>query len=54
MADTSMFSDSGPVLSVVVFGYRNEATILRAVRSVMDPATIISDDRRYVGRRWVR
>ena len=35
MAETSS-SRSRPALSVVVFGYRNEATILRAVASLMD------------------
>jgi peptidoglycan/xylan/chitin deacetylase (PgdA/CDA1 family)/GT2 family glycosyltransferase len=36
MAETTMSSRSRPALSVVVFGYRNEATILRAVASLMN------------------
>jgi peptidoglycan/xylan/chitin deacetylase (PgdA/CDA1 family)/GT2 family glycosyltransferase len=36
MAETTTSSRSRPALSVVVFGYRNEATILRAVASLMD------------------
>jgi len=36
MADDTNDPGSTPALSVVVFGYRNEATILRAVRSLLD------------------
>ncbi len=36
MADSTISSGAGPVLSVVVFGYRNENTILRAVGSLIE------------------
>src|SRR5205807_246568 len=36
-----MVADGDPVLTVVVMGYRNEATILRSIRSVVDQS---SDD----------
>jgi peptidoglycan/xylan/chitin deacetylase (PgdA/CDA1 family)/GT2 family glycosyltransferase len=36
MAETALSSGSRPALSVVVFGYRNESTILRAVASLVD------------------
>jgi peptidoglycan/xylan/chitin deacetylase (PgdA/CDA1 family)/GT2 family glycosyltransferase len=36
MAETTTSSGSEPALSVVVFGYRNESTILRAVASLVD------------------
>jgi peptidoglycan/xylan/chitin deacetylase (PgdA/CDA1 family)/GT2 family glycosyltransferase len=38
MADTTITGDRRPVLSAVVFGYRDEATVLRAVRSILDQA----------------
>jgi len=36
MTDSHVTGAAAPVLSAVVFGYRNEATILRAVRSLLD------------------
>jgi peptidoglycan/xylan/chitin deacetylase (PgdA/CDA1 family)/GT2 family glycosyltransferase len=36
MAETTNATEGNPVLSIVVFGYRNEATILRAVGSLLN------------------
>jgi peptidoglycan/xylan/chitin deacetylase (PgdA/CDA1 family)/GT2 family glycosyltransferase len=42
MTDSTISRDGGCAMSIVVFGYRNEATIIRAVRSLVEQD---SDDR---------